>query len=291
MKSTMKSTMKSSIKALIAIALLSVSINVQAAPSPSTGTTQPTSPSPTTETTKPISQSTGATANSIQKTQEAIVHKLIPVAETYKDYNYALVYNYEFYRAIHPDLVAAFGDNKIAYIRHFITYGMAEGRQACAQFNVNYYKETYADLQSAFGSDLTSYYLHFVNNGYNEGRIGAVTNYVPKQDNFTEKSSSLFAQSGKRTKVSAKQDVSKVYNYEFYRQNNPDLQIAFGDTVSAYRKHFIEYGMAEGRQGTPEFNLAVYRNYEDLINAFGDDYVSYYLHYINNGIKEGRISK
>lgn len=254
--------------------------NVQAAPSPTT--------SPTTGTTQPATPSVYVAP---KKTQEAIVHKVTPVAETYKDYNYALVYNYEFYRASYPDLVAAFGDNKAAYLQHFVTNGMSEGRQACAQFNVKYYREAYADLQAAFGSDLKSYYQHFINNGYSEGRIGAVTNYVPKEETATANTSSVPVATGKRTKVSARQDVSKVYNYAFYRQNNPDLQIAFGNNVAAYRKHFIENGMAEGRQGTLEFNLAVYRKYQDLVLAFGDDYALYYLHYINSGMNEGRISK
>ena len=49
--------------------------------------------------------------------------------------------------------------------------------------------------------------------------------------------------------------------------------------------------MKEGRQGSSNFNPAVYKStYQDLRNAFKDDMPKYYLHFIKYGYKEKRKS-
>ncbi|MCD8110160.1 MAG: vancomycin resistance protein, partial [Clostridiales bacterium] len=58
-------------------------------------------------------------------------------------------------------------------LRHFIQYGMREGRQAKSTFNVSVYKSRYADLRKAFGNDLEQYYLHYIRYGRGEGRTAA----------------------------------------------------------------------------------------------------------------------
>lgn len=80
-----------------------------------------------------------------------------------------------------------------------------------------------------------------------------------------------------------------VYNYNYYRKNNPDLVTLYGDRRESYLEHFINVGMKEGRQGSKNFNLAVYKaNNPDLVSSFGDDNVKYYEHYISSGRAEGR---
>lgn len=84
-------------------------------------------------------------------------------------------------------------------------------------------------------------------------------------------------------------DYKDVYNYNYYRSHNKDLEAAFGDDYLAYLDHFIKYGMSEGRQGNAEFNVAAYKNkYADLRDAFKDDLLKYYLHYMKFGKAEGR---
>lgn len=229
--------------------------------------------SPTPSTTTSLTQAISSQPIMFEKT---------PAVQNYGNVNYSLVYNYEYYRSHNADLVAAFGDNEAAYLGHFVTFGMDEGRQACSQFNVHYYKGAYADLRIAFSDNTKAYYLHFINFGYGEGRIGAVTNYV--QGASTEEVAVA-------TKISSSLDISKVYNYEYYKQKYADLQLAFVNDMAAYKNHFITFGMAEGRQGSQEFNLAVYKQYADLMDAFGADNSQYYLHYINYGFGEGRIAK
>lgn len=72
----------------------------------------------------------------------------------------------------YPDLVAALGTDEAALLNHFLTNGMAEGRQGCATFNVNIYMSRYPDLQAVYGTDLPGYYMHYMNYGILEGRTG-----------------------------------------------------------------------------------------------------------------------
>lgn len=85
---------------------------------------------------------------------------------------YEAVFDSAYYLEHNPDLQAAIGDNSNSLFNHFLTSGMAEGRQGNEEFNVRYYKEKYPDLQAAFGEDLPSYYLHYATIGKAEGRIG-----------------------------------------------------------------------------------------------------------------------
>ena len=89
--------------------------------------------------------------------------------------SYQCVFDANYYASRYPDLQAAFGNNQAALFNHFVTCGMAEGRQGCAEFDVNYYRATYADLQAAFGDNLPVYYNHYMTCGKNEGRTGAGT--------------------------------------------------------------------------------------------------------------------
>ena len=84
-------------------------------------------------------------------------------------------------------------------------------------------------------------------------------------------------------------DWAYVYDYNFYRSHNKDLQQAFGNDEEKYFEHFKQYGMKEGRQGNALFNVHYYKNqYKDLQKAFGNNLAEYYKHFMSYGINEGR---
>ncbi len=90
---------------------------------------------------------------------------------TYDGVNYSAVYDYTYYYSHNVDLQRAFGPyDDDALLRHFITFGMSEQRQASASFNVKVYKAYNPDLQKAFGDNWKAYYLHFVTRGQYESR-------------------------------------------------------------------------------------------------------------------------
>lgn len=185
--------------------------------------------------------------------------------------DYSAVFNAEDYKKYNPDVAAFFGDDLERLMNHFIYNGMAEGRQGSEEFNLQAYKDRYADLVAVFGDDNVSYYMHYINNGKAEGRNAKVESIQPGQPSV---------------------DYSAVYNVDDYKKYNPDVAATFGNDEAALLNHFVNNGMAEGRQGSDEFSLKAYmERYSDLVLVFGDDNVAYYMHYINNGRAEGRNGK
>lgn len=84
-------------------------------------------------------------------------------------------------------------------------------------------------------------------------------------------------------------DYRAVYNYNYYLWRYPELPNYFGYNQNAILEHFVKYGMSEGRQANPEFNVYQYRdNYADTVAAFGNDLALYYYHYIHHGKNEKR---
>ena len=188
--------------------------------------------------------------------------------------SYDNVYDYYYYTQNYPDVAAAFGDDDIGMLYHFVNYGMHEGRQGKSEFNVQGYKNRYLDLRRAFGNDTRNYYFHYQLSGKNEGRDGSyIDYYVEPEHSFMDT------------------DFAPVYDYYYYIAHNPDVAAAFGNDDFAVFGHFLRDGMNEGRRASENFDLWTYvRNYEDLRNAFGWNLAAYYIHYITNGRSEGRIA-
>lgn len=104
--------------------------------------------------------------------------------------DYAAVFDATYYAEHYPDLKAVFGTDEAALLNHFITCGMAEGRQGNAEFNVQSYKARYADLQAAFGDNLPAYYMHYITNGKAEGRTAVEAGQTSGQGNADTESKS-----------------------------------------------------------------------------------------------------
>ncbi len=227
-------------------------------------------------------------------TVECIEEEHIPIT-IYDGVDYSPVYDYEYYINKYADLKKAFGDDEKAALKHFVNYGMKEGRQASESFNVQFYKNKYVDLQKAFGSDLKSYYNHYIRYGKKEGRIaaGAVENPAPTTPETPEEpeipEEPEVPETPKYVSIYNGIDYSDVYDYEYYINKYSDLKKAFGSDDEKALRHFVNYGMKEGRQAKETFNVKSYKNrYKDLRNAYGSNLKSYYLHYINYGKREGR---
>ena len=81
-----------------------------------------------------------------------------------------------------------------------------------------------------------------------------------------------------------------LFDWEYYYNNNYDLQRAFGKNQSKLRQHYENYGKKEGRAPSEFFDPKVYLGlYSDLRNAFGStNYTAAYNHFVSHGIKEQR---
>ena len=203
----------------------------------------------------------------------------------YDGVDYSLVYDYDYYTDRYPDVVDVLGWDPEDVLWHFVKYGMSEGRRGNATFDVHSYQSRYADLRAAYGDDLQAYYLHYIRYGYYENRIPSGSAQPKKQEEPKQQE-----QTGKLT-VYDGIDYSLVYDYDYYTKRYPDITRALGTDPLAVLRHFVNYGMKEGRQGNESFSVISYRNkYQDLRVAFGNDLPAYYMHYIKYGHKENRVT-
>ena len=186
--------------------------------------------------------------------------------------DYSSVFDHEYYINKYPDIKAAYGNDQVKTLNHFIKFGMQEGRQGIASFDVKSYKNAYPDLRKAYGDNLKSYYLHYINYGKREGRVAKGVNELR----------------GYAT-VYGGLDYKDVYDANYYVKRYPDLMKAFGYDENRLLKHFMTYGMKEGRQAKADFSVANYKaRYKDLRKAYGNNLQSYYVHFIRYGKREGR---
>ena len=203
-----------------------------------------------------------------------------PSTPSYNAADYAAVFDAAYYAANHADIAAAFGNDTAAMLAHFVENGMAEGRQANAEFNVYTYLSNYEDIAAAFGNDLVACYTQYISNGQSEGR-NAATAIGSGSTPSTPSAPSVPSYNAA--------DYAAVFDAAYYAANYADIAAAFGNDTAAMLAHFVENGMAEGRQASASFNVYTYlNNYEDIAAAFGSDLVACYMHYITNGQYEGR---
>lgn len=82
----------------------------------------------------------------------------------YQGVDYTPVFSLAYYRAIYPDLREAFGDDEQAYLAHFVSSGMGEGRQGKLEFNIKEFIRQHPSLQGKYGKDLKAYYQEILTN-------------------------------------------------------------------------------------------------------------------------------
>ena len=155
------------------------------------------------------------------KNHSELTNTAAPKNRTMKNVTLADIFNAELYADKYPDVKAAFGYDKVALLNHYLTYGIAEGRETGGLLDIVKYREAYPDLDAAFGDNWNAYVNHFLNYGVYEGR-----------DNFTD------------------------FNALDYMERYSDLKEAFGDDVLALYQHYETYGKAENREARSETVVA-----------------------------------
>ena len=166
----------------------------------------------------------------------------------------AALYNYEYYVKANDDVAKALNSDPDAMYNHWITCGMAEGRNASMVFNAKYYLEVNPEVAAAVGNDYVAAYNHFVTTGIYQGL-----------------------------------ESSPVFDVKYYLENNTDVANAFNNDKVMAAIHFNTSAIAEGRSGSGNFDYTVYSYCNtDVAELYGDDVIGYYIHYINHGRAEGR---
>ena len=147
-------------------------------------------------------------------------------------------------------------------------------------FDVNSYRKRYPALEKAYGNDIDAYYEHYYLTGKKAGWDGTKGNFSEDNDD-SDKMSTMYKGV----------DYAPVFDAKYYLNRYSDLKSAFGNDYAAALKHFVEYGISEGRRASESFDVTLYKaNYPDLQELFGDDNIKYVDHYLDYGINEGRCA-
>lgn len=89
-----------------------------------------------------------------------------------------LIIDVEAYKAAYDDLAKAFGDDSYAYVNHYLTVGVYEGRTKGVLFDPLLYVESYGDVKAAFGYDISAIVDHYIKYGIKEKRtLGTAQGY------------------------------------------------------------------------------------------------------------------
>lgn len=192
----------------------------------------------------------------------------------YNGFDYSKVYDFNTYMEKNSDLKAAFGNDDVSALSHFVNCGLKEGRVASNNFEVYSYQKAYSDLRANLGTDVHTYVQHYSAIGYKEGRTAT---------GVSEIINPVTTYNGK--------DYSKVFDANEYVKYNGNAVSNYGYNDYAMIKHFVEDGMKAGEQGCDEFNVDYYMgNYSDLFNTYVYDMKGYYNHYIDHGAAEDRVA-
>lgn len=71
------------------------------------------------------------------------------------------MFDADFFATKYPQIVSVIGTDSDALFNYFVTYGIWEGKQLCADFDVQAYAAGSPDLAAAFTTDLMKYYRHY----------------------------------------------------------------------------------------------------------------------------------
>lgn len=153
---------------------------------------------------------------------------------TYNGKDYSLVYDYWYYKDHNPSAVTACGgDDDYALIAYFVTKGMNLEQQAISTFNEKAYRHNNADLRKAYKSDKAAYYDHFIKYGHNENR------------DAVNDSDKWIGSNWQKTYNGV--DLSPIYDYYYYRDNNPSVVADLTDNDDLLLEYFAKTGILKGQ--------------------------------------------
>ena len=197
----------------------------------------------------------------------------------YGSLDYASVYDYNYYIAKYPSVFNKYGYDDAAVLSYFVEKGMAQHQQASAEFDPVSYRFEYADLRKAYGDTWAGYYNHYVRwgkaaglhgtgctemkgyatvyagNGLDYAAVYDYNYYIVKYPEVLNKVGyddqkvlNYFVEQG----MAQHQQASAEFDPVYYRNSNPSLQNAYGDTWAGYYNHYVRWGKAAGLQGAEQ---------------------------------------
>lgn len=161
----------------------------------------------------------------------------------------SLIVDVEAYKAAYPDLAQAFGDDTDAYVTHYLTIGVYEGRTKGVLFDPLTYTEAYSDIKDAFGYDIPAIVNHYVTCGIAENRTMGTSHgyadiataesagmrqyYLPRQNSASYTDTTNNSNSGSSYTADNSNSGSSGSNYTAGSSSSSDSATAYNNAAAA----------------------------------------------------------
>ncbi|MDB9528276.1 cadherin-like domain-containing protein [Oscillatoria sp. CS-180] len=226
---------------------------------------------------------------------------VIPV-DSINDLPIAQFFDEQFYLTQNPDIGQAVGAGTFSSgFEHFLTAGIAEGRNPSVLYNEDFYLGTNEDIVIAIANNMVQSGLeHFLLTGAFELRSPSSqftqTEYLDENVDIQNAVRDGVFNSGFQHYIlqGANENRSPalyLYNEEFYLSNNPTVaaDVQNGLFTDGF-EHFVSFGQIEGRQPSILYNEASYLGLNPDVGAAiaNGSFTSGFDHYVEIGRFEGR---
>ncbi|MBE7380909.1 MAG: DUF4347 domain-containing protein [Leptolyngbya sp. SIO1E4] len=214
----------------------------------------------------------------------------------------AQLFDENYYLDQNPDVVAAVNAGGVASgYQHFLTFGLAEGRNPSILYDEAFYLENNSDIAQAVAEGrLSSGLQHFLNFGHEENRNPS--GFFNQEDYLTNNPGVKAAvdngtfQSAFEHYIEFGADEDRLpalslYNEEFYLDNNPSVAAAVANgTFTDGFEHFVLFGQSENRAPSSRYNETSYldANPDVAASVAAGIFSSGFQHYENFGRFENR---
>ena len=195
-----------------------------------------------------------------------------------------------YYRSTNPDI----GGSNVDLFHHYVEKGWREGRDPSKTFSALYYLDINEDVAALGLNPL----LHYIRNGRHENRVTAPEANNFDRDNLSNKpelNEASKPQSGEQVEsardsypqLDGSADIDSLrpyFDFEFYKENCPNLEGDDNDLIS----HYLLHGWKQGLDPSPHFSTSYYLSaYPDIADGGHNPF----LHYVLFGRGEGRRAR
>ena len=217
---------------------------------------------------------------------QAVARNLLPSAldhfqqfGQFERRNPSAFFDASYYLNRYSDIAAAVNAGRLTAAQHFLQFGQTEGRDPTVFFDTSFYLDEYSDVAAAVNNRQLTAIEHFVRYGQFERRDPLTEFYTDVYlENNQDVARAVQSTANTANPLTAiehfiqygqfeNRDPGVDFDNNFYLDDNPDVAAAVRPGGLSPIKHYLEFGLAEGRLGSPSYepsNLARAENLAPL---------------------------
>lgn len=160
------------------------------------------------------------------------INRITKPVTTYKGFNYARVYDFNYYMSKYPSLNKKYWDNDVAALEYFVKQGLGKKQQASRSFYVESYRLANAAIRATYGTDypdIARYYCQHPSRYGGAVGVRTLRNPITKYKGI---------------------ELKNVFDYKYYTTHNSDVykySPSRANDDAAAIIHFATVGIFQGK--------------------------------------------